>query len=69
MKKSFKTFLIETEWNGQRKSFYNLYYWDYKPNGKVEKTEKTDSTHNEKDEKEYKELLTHFLQTVGSMNK
>lgn len=57
---------METEWSGQRKSFYNLYYWDYKPNGTIEKKEPTTT---EKDGKEYKELLTHFLRTVGSINK
>lgn len=66
MKKSFKTFLIETELSGQRKSFYNLYYWDYKPKGT---NTKDDSEHDDKDGKEYKELLTHFLRTVGSINK
>ncbi len=68
MKKSFKTFLKEEQWNGRAKSFYNLYYTEYKPNGVVEKKEKKSEEQKEKEANDYKLLMGNFLRTVSSMN-
>jgi len=65
MKKSFKEFLIETEFSGTPR-FYHLLAYDLKQNGVVEKNKKDKKV---TDGKEYKSLLTDYLRTVGSINK
>lgn len=69
MKQAFKTFLIETEFNGMP-SFYNLYFTEY-PSAKTKNMK--DGADKDKqiniEQERYKKLLTDFLQRVGSMNK
>jgi hypothetical protein len=68
MKRSFKTFLTESE-EQTPVSFYNLYYTQF-PSEKVQKMK--DGKEKEKEleieEIKYKNLLTDFLRKCSSMN-
>lgn len=69
MKHSFKSFLLETEFNGMP-CFYHLYFTEY-PSAKAKKMK--DGPDKEKqlgiEQVQYGKLMTDFLQKVGSANR